>query len=213
MIFVHNLYYREGRVDNEHEISLLHFIERQITCFSVEQCNKEGNEDNIVPPACQGPVHHFSPKTTHRIIWRGIFTNKKYNKLEVREPPGPWLLAGGSMQTSKARGASVTRPLLRLNFSLLADLTPHWHTMRHKSCRVFWPGPLQFWLCAFGTQWPNSPSRIPKESNRKCVYINSCHWILYPTIRTRDGRGGAFSSGAGRRWKSAGQGGAGRKSA
>ena len=120
MIFVHNLYYREGRVDNEHEISLLHFIERQITCFSVEQCNKEGNEDNIVPPACQGPVHHFSPKTTHQIIWRGIFTNKKYNKLEVREPSGPWLLAGGSMQKSKARGASVTRPLLRLKCSLFS---------------------------------------------------------------------------------------------
>ena len=48
--------------NNVHEICLLHFMRQEITCFSVEQCNKEGNEDNIVPPACQGPVSHFSQK-------------------------------------------------------------------------------------------------------------------------------------------------------
>ena len=46
MTVVHN---RGERGNNE--ISVLHFMRQEITCFSVEQCNKEGNEDNIVPLA------------------------------------------------------------------------------------------------------------------------------------------------------------------
>ena len=68
MIFVHNLYHREERENNEHEISLLHFMGQQMTCFSVEQCNKEGNEDNIVLLACHGLVKHFSPKIPQTTI-------------------------------------------------------------------------------------------------------------------------------------------------
>ena len=69
--------------NNVHEICLLHFMRQEITCFSVEQCNKEGNEDNIVPPACQGPVNHFSQKATHLTIFRVISYQFFYKEEEV----------------------------------------------------------------------------------------------------------------------------------
>ena len=41
------------------------FMRLGIACFSVEQCNKEGNGDNIVLPACQRAVCNFSQINTH----------------------------------------------------------------------------------------------------------------------------------------------------
>ena len=58
-----------GRRGNDvHELCLLHFMRQGITCFSVQQCNKELNEDNIVLLACHGLVKHFSPKTAQTTI-------------------------------------------------------------------------------------------------------------------------------------------------